>query len=181
MKSFLKAAVAAASLIFATPSFAEDAHHPQGTPSQAIPSPSPPAQGQGGMMGDSMMGSDHMSGMMPMMAMMQMMQGPAHVEGRIAFLKAELKITDAQDKPWSDFAAALRQAGTKMRAGQMGMMGTGTGASSPQFLDQQEKQLAARLEALRSLKTALAPLHAVLSEEQRKTLAQLHPMFMGMM
>lgn len=187
MKSFLKAAVAAASLIFATSSFAEEAHHPQETPPQAAPSQPAQAQGrmgmmgQGGMMGDGMMGSDHMSGMMPMMAMMQMMQGPAHAEGRIAFLKAELKITDAQDKPWSDFATALRQAGTKMRTGQMGMMGTGTAASSPQYLDQQEKQLAARLEALRSLKAALAPLHAVLSEEQRKTLAQLHPMFMGMM
>lgn len=187
MTSLLKAAVAAVSLMFATSSFAQDAHHPEGTPSQAAPSRPAPAQGgmgmmgHGGMMGGDMMGGDGMSAMMPMMAMMRMMQGPAHVEGRLAFLKAELKITEAQNKPWNDFATALRQAGTKMRAGQMGMMGMGAGMSMPQLLDQHEKQLATRLETVRSLKSSLNALHAVLSEEQRKTLAQLHPMFMGMM
>lgn len=182
MTSFLKAAVAAVSLIFATSSFAQDAHHPEETPPQAAPSRPAPAQGGMGMMGHGdMMGGDGMSAMMPMMAMMRMMQGPTHVEGRIAFLKAELKITEAQNKPWNDFATALRQAGTKMRAGQMGMMGMGAGMSMPQLLDQHEKQLAARLETVRSLKSSLNALHAVLSEEQRKTLAQLHPMFMGMM
>jgi hypothetical protein len=185
MTAFLKVALAAASVILATPSFAQDAHHPQETSPQAAPSPSPQGRmgmmGQGGMMGNDMMGGDGMSGMMPMMAMMRMMQGPMHVEGRIAFLKAELKIAEAQNKPWTDFATALRQAGTRMRAGQTGMMGMGAGMSMPQLLDQQEKQLVARLETVRSLKSSLNALHAVLSEEQRKTLALLHPMFMGMM
>lgn len=31
-----------------------------------------------------------------------------HTEGRIAFLKAELKITDAQSAQWNDFAEAMR-------------------------------------------------------------------------
>jgi hypothetical protein len=47
-----------------------------------------------GMPTGSMPGS---SGGMPMMGMMRMMGSMAdHVEGRIAFLKTELKITDAQ-------------------------------------------------------------------------------------
>jgi hypothetical protein len=171
MNATLKAALTAAGLILSAPSFAEETHHPEDTPAQAAP-----VQGRMGMMG-----GDGMSAMMPMMGMMRMMQGPAHVEGRIAFLKAELKITEAQDKPFADFAAALRQAAGKMRGGQMDMMGMAAGASLLQHLEHQEKQLTARLDAVRSLKTPLAPLHAALSEEQRKTLAQLHPMFMGMM
>ena len=48
--------------------------------------------------------------MMPMMGMMQMMYGSAHMDGRLAFLRAQLKITSAQEKAWDDFANALRQA-----------------------------------------------------------------------
>jgi hypothetical protein len=187
MKTAMQAALAAISLSLATPTFAQDAHHPQDTPSQAAPTQPAPGQGRmgmmgpGGMMGNDMMGTDGMASMMPMMGMMRMMQGPGHVEGRIAFLKAELKITEAQGKPWADFAAALRQAAGRMHGGQAGMMGMRGAASLPQLLEQQEKQLATRLEAVRGVKSALAPLDAVLSDEQRKTLAQLHPMFMGMM
>jgi hypothetical protein len=182
MKAALQAALAAVSLSLATPSFAQDAHHPPGTSPQAVPAQPAPSAGRMGMMGgDMMMGADGMSGMMPMMSMMRMMQGPAHIEGRIAFLKAELKITEAQSKPWADFAAALRQAAGRMHGGQAGMMGMRAPASLPQILELQEKQLATRLEAVRGMKSALAPLEAVLSEEQRNTLGQLHPMFMGMM
>jgi hypothetical protein len=34
---------------------------------------------------------------------------PSHIEGRIAFLKAELKITPAQEAEWDKVAQALRQ------------------------------------------------------------------------
>jgi len=39
-----------------------------------------------------------------------------HVEGRIAFLKTELKITDAQLPQWNAFADALRNSAGQMRA-----------------------------------------------------------------
>jgi hypothetical protein len=63
-----------------------------------------------------------MSMMMPMM-MGRMMEGGAmptmgmaeHVEGRLAFIKAELKITDAQQPQWNAFADAVRE-----RAGREG-------------------------------------------------------------
>ena len=45
---------------------------------------------------------DHPTSSMPMMGMGD------HIEGRIAFLKAELKITDAQLPQWNTFADALR-------------------------------------------------------------------------
>ena len=54
-----------------------------------------------GMMG-MMMGRDGMGGM-PMMAAMA-----GHVEGRLAFLKTELKITEAQLPLWNAVADAIR-------------------------------------------------------------------------
>lgn len=71
-----------------------------GATSQERPtSPMPPMM-QGGTM--PMMRGMQQNGMMPMMGMAD------HVEGRIAFLKAELKITDAQLPQWNTFADALR-------------------------------------------------------------------------
>src|SRR6266702_4267505 len=86
-----------------------DAHHPDQKEAPAATQPTPPA-GQSGM-GQGMMGGGGMMKMMggnmpEMMRMMQMMRssdggmgGMAtidHVEGRIAFLRTEFKITDAQ-------------------------------------------------------------------------------------
>src|SRR5262245_57582372 len=40
---------------------------------------------------------------------------PSHIEGRIAFLKAELHITDAQTAQWNAVADALRDGDKTMR------------------------------------------------------------------
>src|SRR5215471_1719663 len=81
----------------------QDEHHPPAPPAAAGPGM------PGGMSGD---------GDMPMMRMMRMMMGRdgmammgamgRHVEGRLAFLKTELKITDAQLPLWSAVADAMR-------------------------------------------------------------------------
>ena len=55
----------------------------------------------GGTMGGGAGGP--MMGMMGRGGMMSMMMGD-HIEGRIAFLKAELKITDVQMLQWNAFA-----------------------------------------------------------------------------
>ena len=48
---------------------------------------------------------------------MQMMGSMAdHVEGRIAFLKTELKITDAQQPLWNAVADAMRASAKDMAA-----------------------------------------------------------------
>ena len=66
-----------------------------GTPAaQRMPTGSMP-----GSSGDMPMTGDRQMGAMPMMRMMQMMVSMAdHVEGRIAFLKTELKITDGSSR-----------------------------------------------------------------------------------
>ena len=67
--------------------------------------------------------------MLPMMGMMgpggmmsMMMSMAGHVEGRIAFLKTELKITDAQTPQWNAFADALRANAQRIREMRTTMM-----------------------------------------------------------
>jgi len=54
----------------------------------------------------------------------------SNVEGRIATLKTELKITDAQAPQWDRFADALRSAAKSMNGMPAQMMETGTMGTS---------------------------------------------------
>jgi hypothetical protein len=150
-----------------------DEHHP----------PAPPAAAGAGMPG-GMGGGD-----MPMMGMMRMMMGregmsmmiamARHVEGRLAFLKTELKITDAQLPLWNAVADAIRANAKSMGDMAGGMMGGQTG-TLPDKLAMREKMMTAHLEALRKFKAAVDPLYAALSDEQKKTADELLIGPMGM-
>ena len=145
----------------------------QGTPMGSMPGSS------GGM---PMTGERQMGGM-PMMRMMQMMGSMAdHVEGRIAFLKTELKITDAQQPLWNAVGDAMR-ASAKEMAAMMPMMQSMMQPSGtlPEKLAGREKAMTAHLEALRKLKSAIDPLYAALNDEQKKTADQLMVGPMGIM
>ena len=137
----------------------------------------------------AMMGSG--SGM-PMMGgpdLMGMMGMADHVEGRIAFLKAELNIAEAQMTQWNAFADALRENARRMSGMpammmQGGMMSQdGASVSAPDRLDRMEKMLTTMLETVKATRTALAPLYAVLTEERQEVADQLirGPMGMGRM
>jgi LTXXQ motif family protein len=162
------------------PAFAQQAeherHHPPGMPSAAEFDEGMPGGGMpmGGMLGMMrMMGQYGMGGM-------GMMTG--HVEGRLAFLKTELKITDAQLPLWNAVADAIRAnaktMGTMMSGGMMGNQQTGT---LPDKLALREKMMTAHLDVLRKFKAAADPLYAALSPEQKKTADQLLMGPMGMM
>jgi len=162
----------------------------QGTPAPA-PSPSAAApQGAAGMMGGGMGNMPMMNDMTSMMSsmsamqamgMMQMMMGRGaggmatidRVEGRIAFLRVELKITDAQADSWNGFADALRANArklTEVRASMTPKPGEAPPASTlAARLEQQEQWLAARLEGTRAMKSAFVKLNEVLSDDQKKT------------
>jgi hypothetical protein len=153
-------------------------HHPGDTPPTAnMESP--------GMPGGAMAGA----GGMPMMGMMRMMMGQdgmgmmaGHVEGRLAFLKTELKITDAQLPLWNAVADAIR-ANAKGVSETMsgGMMASSPTATLPEKLALREKMMTAHLEALRNFKAAVDLLYAGLSPEQKKTADELLMGPMGMM
>lgn len=178
---------------------AEHDHSHSGNTEKSVPaSPAPgPAtaapQGGMGMMNDmknmmSSMSTMHSMGMMQMMGMMgRGMDGMAtidRIEGRIAFLRAELKITDAQADAWNGFADALRTNArklTEVRATAMPKPGDGQPASALSArLDQQEQWLAARLDGTRAMKSTFAKLNEALSEDQKKTANDLLAPHMGM-
>lgn len=126
----------------------------------------------GGMMRGMMGGEPGMGGMGMMRGMMEargMGMATDHIEGRIAYLKAELKITDAQAAAWSTLADAMRANATAMK-GMQGQMGDGMPASWPARLTMQQKMMSGHLAAVTGLEAAVTPLYAVLSEDQRATL-----------
>jgi hypothetical protein len=167
---------------------ADDPHHP---PQSATPAPAPaPLTGQPGMgmMGDmSMMNMmARMRDMMGGMPMMNMM-GPAidRIEGRIAFLRAELNITEAQASAWNAFADAMRTNAKKLREVRAAMLpqpdsGQQQAPTMAERLDQQERWLVARLEGTRALKSAVTNLYGALSEDQKKTANELLAPQIGM-
>ena len=156
-------------LTMTTPAMAEDAHHP------TADTPAPTGNIQPGMMGPGMMGPE----MMGMMKSMSQMMDPAHIEGRIAFLQTELKITDAQQPQWKTYADALRKGihGQKemMEKMQMGMMSSQSPMPNDllQQIDRQEQMLSARLDSLRQMKAALVPLYSTFNDAQKRTADEL--------
>jgi hypothetical protein len=173
----------------AAPVLAQDQHHPGSAAGAAGTPPSGMAQGTP----DCLMGG---AGGMPMMGMMRMMMGQdgmggvammvtamaEHVEGRLAFLKTELKITDAQLPLWNNFAQTVRDnAKTMGSMMQGGMTGMKQSVALPDKLAMREKMMTAHLEAMQKLKAAVDPLYAAFTDEQKKAADQLMLGPMGMM
>ena len=172
-----------------------ESHHPNSAAeSKSTPALQPPSQpqngvaGQGGKMDSKSPNMGMMGDRMPMMSMMQMMMGRGggmdgmaaidRVEGRIAFLKTELKITDAQSALWNAFADALRSNARKL--------GEVRSTMNPQDslvdrLGWQEKWLLARVEGTRAVRTAFVDLAAKLDDEQKTNAEQLLAPHMGLM
>lgn len=151
---------------------------------------SPGMQAQPGQMQPGMgMMDDKMGGMaaqggnaaagpqaaMPMMMSMAAGRGDmglvAHVEGRIAFLQAELAITDGQMPQWHAFADAMRSAAKSMQAAVAAQ--PGTPATAPERGEREIKLLTARLDAMRAMHAAGTSLYAVLSDGQKKLADEL--------
>jgi hypothetical protein len=135
-----------------------------------------------GMM--SMMGDGSMMGMMRMMeaASMGGMATIDRVEGRIAFLRTELKITEAQTSAWDAFAETLRVNAKKLGDVRGTMMAQMNAAQqAPDRLGLQEQWLAARLEGTRAIRAAVTALYGVLSDDQKKTANEILAPHMGMM
>lgn len=200
-RSLVTALVAAIAIATIGPARADDTHHPAETAQPAKPADTAqmaPAGRQGMSGGQTTMGMGGTSAGSPMMSpgmmspgmmsmMMQMhMQGMAmgditdHVEGRIAFLRTELKIAGNQQEAWNGFADALR-ANAKQRGALRGDQMMGGSPSLQEQFDRQEKLATAQLEGLLSMKKAYERLAGVLTDEQKKLAAQLIPPHVGLM
>ena len=190
--SVIERAVIAASLIWALPVFGQtaqdhEAHHPDGPAATQQQPAQPASSAQAGRAGSGMMGGGAMpgsmmggnmrgpgqtdrAGMMPMTNMMTGSQfGAAHVEGRLAFVKAELKITDGQAQQWNAFADAVRVNAGSMSEMRSSMMSGQDGPSAlPERLAREDKLVTAHLAAIKRTEDAVAQLYAALTDEQKK-------------
>ena len=170
------------------------AHHPANSARATSDATAPPRPGSPGgttAMGQNgggtpmmNMGSMMDGGMGQMMQMMGAMQsgggGTAmmpftHTEGRIAFIKAELAITDAQTPQWNAFADALR-AGSKAMRETMANMAKAQPEkpwTAADRTDAMMQMMSARLEGMKAIATAEKALYAVLTDTQKQTADEL--------
>ena len=159
--------------------------HPN-APAPAMPAARPqagmPMPGAGGPAA-SPMGGD-MGRMMEMMR--PMMAGGMgmpfeHVEGRIAYLKAELKVTDAQSAPWNAFADTMRADASAMKTMHEGMAKAPMPTTMPDRMAAQRKMMSDRMATMDRSEASMKALYAALSAGQRTTFDQLMSGPMGMM
>ena len=185
MKRFsalMTAAMLGAALTFSVPSELPGAAEAVTPLTPVIPLPPPivywgyPYYTWGYGMGPGMMGA---GGFGPALCAVM----ASHVDGRLAYLKAELMITEAQEPLWKDYAAAFRDNAKGMLDRCKIMMGSRGAAalSLPNRMDQHEQLMAAQLDAVRAANKALKPLYASFSEDQKKTADQMFWGPMGMM
>lgn len=172
-------AIAFAAILFAAlpfaPAQAQTAPREPGAESEREPSMRELGAMMGQMMGQmgAMMGdmAQTMGGTMQRMIERMQREGGLsdpkneHIEGKLAFLKAELQITAAQENAWKTFADAMRKA-----AAIRPVTREGRGASLPERLDDRTRALEARLSALQARQAAIAKLYTQLDARQ-KTLA----------
>lgn len=119
--------------------------------------------------------------MPPMMQMMRGMMPFEHVEGRIAFLKAELGITDGQLPQWNAFAEVMRADAKGMRDTMAKMTQAGMPTTAPARMDAMVQMMTARLDGMKAMAAAETALYAVLTDAQKKTADELMTGPMGRM
>ena len=141
-----------------------------------------------GAMGRDMKGMDHAGGIIDLGGgmMRQILCGMTeHVESRLAYLKAELKLTDQQQAAWNTFADAYRATAQKTTEVCAAMDAAGPDHSMHQgvlgHLAMMEHYMSDHLDSVRGLKGAFEPLFAILNEEQKNAAddALMHVMGVG--
>lgn len=162
---------------------------PPGASAPSMPSASPmmPPGGQAGSM-PTMDRGRMMGGDMPAM-MRRMMSGSGgvgmmpgeHIKGRVAFLKAELGITDAQLPQWNAYADALQASDKSMQMTMAKMMEAGMPATAPARTDAMIEMMTARLAAMKTSAEFGKGLYAVLTDAQKKIADELTTGPMGRM
>ena len=143
----------------------------QGQDQQQMPMMGPGTTGQGmmawgmqgmmgpgmhGMMGQGMMGPGMMMGYGPMM------------EGRLAYLKAELGITDAELQAWNGYASAVKARASQMQGMHSAVMQAMQSGRALDRLEVHIQAMQSMVDGLKALKPATETLYNALSDEQKK-------------
>ena len=131
------------------------------------------------MMGD-MVGAGRRGPMKGMGHRMVMHPGPM-MEARLAYIKADLEITEAQLIAWEGYADAVRAQRSTMGTMREEMMKAKEGGSALQRMDARIKAMEAKLDRLKALQAPTEALYEVLSDEQKKKADELLGGRCGMM
>jgi hypothetical protein len=118
-------------------------------------------------MGPGMMMGWGMQGMMNP-AMMGMMMGGAAAQGRLAYMKAELGITDAQTAAWDGYVSAVNARVTSMQGMHADMVQAMQTGSAIARMDAQIKAMQSMMDSMQALKPATEALYAVLTDDQKQ-------------
>ena len=107
------------------------------------------------------------------------------IDGRLAFLKTELKITDEQTPSWDELAGVIRSTAESHNSLMQGMIeefqdGGFLKKPLPERLAYQQTHLEARLEEVKAVRSATEKLYAKLSDEQKQTADEIVLPMMGM-
>ncbi|CCB63458.1 MULTISPECIES: Spy/CpxP family protein refolding chaperone [unclassified Hyphomicrobium] len=132
----------------------------------------PGMMGQGyGMMGPGMMGYGGMGpGMMGYGMMgpgMMMGYGPM-MQGQLAYLKAELGITDAQKAAWQDYVDAVQARVAAMQGMHATMMQAWQSGTATDRLDAHIQAMQSMLDSMKAMKPATEALYKTLADDQKK-------------
>ncbi len=178
----ISALMSAATLLITTP-VAAQSHHPESAKGEQM-------QDQE-MMGGQMKGGMMMHQGMIDCPMMGQSQGEPRTEGRLAFLKAELKIKSGQESAWNTYADAVRDS-HKHKADHMAKMNqkmmkkddaaqTAERPPAPEALRKRIEMMETMLANLKSVSSATSNFYDKLDQSQKATADELLGMSCGMM
>ena len=107
------------------------------------------------------------------------------IDGRLAFLKTELKITDAQSSAWSSLAQTIRVNSETHNAMHREMMkemhdGDYFDKPLPERLVIRETHMETRLQQIKDVREEVEKLYAVLDKDQKKSADEIMLPMMGM-
>lgn len=107
------------------------------------------------------------------------------LDGRLAYMKAELKITSEQASAWNEFEATVKSSAIDHNSMMLSMRdafkaGRLLDRPLPDRLSWHIGQLETRLTQMRSVKTAVDKLYGVLTPEQKLVVDDVFPPMMGL-
>lgn len=103
----------------------------------------------------------------------QRQERPSRIEGRIAFLRTELQITQAQTPLWDAVASALRDNDRAMRDAFAQRPARDAAITVIDRLERRQKFAELQAASTAKLRNAVAPLYAAMSDDQKKNADQL--------
>jgi hypothetical protein len=130
-----------------------------------------------GMIGQGMMGGgpwgQGFMGQGPGAMMDRQPRIDAMIEGRLAYLKGELDITDAQAAAWTGYADAVKARIDLMQGMRQSMFDAMRKGTAIERMDVRIANMEAMLEAMKQLKPATEALYAALTDEQKAVADEL--------